>query len=118
MKLHLNTVESTTGLIFKAKVWHMDVRLELSDAEATIIRAHRDIANMVIGEANLSAVEEPVIEQIKIKKLIEGIKGIRFWSIQNQTSCEASIREGCKDLKGHIDRLVQVGTSGPTVEEI
>ncbi|MDB5973982.1 MAG: hypothetical protein JWR07_742 [Nevskia sp.] len=120
MKLHLNTVESTSGLIFKTKIWLMDARLELTNAEATIVKAHRDIGKMVVGEADLTANPnlpgEP--EKITVNKLVTGITSYRFWSIQNQTNSEVSIREGCKALKGHLGRLVEVGTSGPTVEEI
>ena len=119
MKLHLNTVETKSGLIFKTTDWLMDVRIELSEAEASVIKAHRDIGKMIVGEVDRSFdPQHPDIEQFTVNKLIDGIKGYRLKSIQKQTDFESSIREGCKALKGHLGRHSEVGTSGPTVEEI
>jgi hypothetical protein len=97
----------------------MDVRIELSDVETRIIKGHRDIGKMIIAKVDRSFdPDHPDIEEFTVNELINGIKGYRLKSIQKQTDFEVSIREGCKALKGHLARHAEVGTGGPTVEEI
>ena len=120
MKLHLNTVEQKSGLIFKTPIWLMDVRIELSEAEAGVLQSHREIGKMVIAEVDMSFDPNvPILDKFTVNQLVNGITGHRLKSIQQQTAFETSVREGCKALKGHLGRHLEVGGStGPTVEEI
>jgi len=113
MKLHINTVEDTEGLIFKKKIWRMDAQLELSEEEAKALKAHPEVGKITIGRGIVGTGMEM---DISVEHLINGIKGWRFSTVANQTDFEQSIREGCADLKEHLARLGQM-TSGPKTVE-
>ncbi len=113
MKLHINTTESSRGLIFKKPMWKMDARIELSDEEMKLMKAHPEIGKMTLATGVFGDNTELACS---VNSFIKGHKGSVFYNLANQTEFENAIREGCTKLKSHFERLREV-KSGPRTEE-
>ena len=113
MKLHTNVNESSRGLIFKSKIWKMDSRIELSDEEAQLLRAHPEIGKMTLATGTFG--DNTEIE-CSVNMLVKGMSNSVFHTLGNQTEFESQLREGCASLKSHFERLREVGSGPKTVE--
>jgi len=112
MKLHINTVEDTDGLIFKKKIWRMDAQVEFSDEEAKALKAHPEVGKLSMGKGTVNGIEM----NLPFQHLINGIKGWKFLTAAEQTNFEQLIRKSCANLKEHLSRLEEM-TSGPKTIE-
>ena len=105
MKLHTNTEEKVGG---KGKVhegkkrWTMDVRIELSDEEQRLMEAEPQLKDMIIATGTFVG-NYP--EECSVGMLVDGLTGSAFDNLANQTKFEESVRQGCGELKGILDRL-------------
>jgi hypothetical protein len=113
MKLHTNVNEGSTGLVFKKKIWKMDSRIELSDEETRLLKAHPEIAKMTLATGTFGDNTEV---ECSVGMLVKGMQNSVFNSLGNQTEFEKSLREGCAGLKSHFERLREVGTGPKSVE--
>jgi hypothetical protein len=106
MKLHTNVVEKTSGLVFKKKYLEMSSQIELNEEEQTLVRAHPEVLKMTVASGRFTGNMEM---DCSVGMLVKGMKESAFDSLADQTAFESSLREGCASLKGHFDRLREVG---------
>jgi hypothetical protein len=113
MKLHTNVNEKTKGLLFKKKYWEMDYQIELTDEERALIEANPEVKKLTLA-AGIFHDNFPI--DCSVGMAMKGSKGAVFNKLANQTDFEANLREGCKSLKSHLDRLREV-SAGPRTTE-
>jgi hypothetical protein len=89
MKLHTNVTEGTRGLLFKSKTWKMDSRIELSDEEAQLLRAHPEVGKMTIATGRFHDGSMEI--ECSVNMLVKGMTCVfrRFWT---------PIPTGCRTL--------------------
>jgi hypothetical protein len=115
MKLHTNTTESTSGLVFKKKVYLFDAKVELTDDEMRLFRSDPKLGKMTLATGLFHGGTEI---EMGANTFVEGggLKGAVFHSLDAQTEFETDLRQGCASLKDHLRRMEQV-RGGPTTTE-
>ena len=93
-------------------MWRVVARIELSDEELKLVKAHPEIGKMTLATGIFG---DNLELECSVNSFIKGHSGVHY-SLANQTNFENAIREGCAALKSHFERLREV-KSGPRTEE-
>lgn len=91
----------------------MDTRIELSDEEARLLKAHPEIGKMTLTTGTFG---DSMQIECSVNMLVKGMNGSVFHTLANQTEYERSLKQGCAGLKSHFERLCEVKSGPQTVE--
>jgi hypothetical protein len=109
MKLQINRRETMKGLIFKKPRYDIDVNLEVTPDELTLIKKHKWQEKLL---AEMDVFGNGTTFKYKTKDMI-GTHTHSFWQIEQAADFEKQVIENARILKSNLETSAGFTADGP-----